>query len=151
MRRSNLRVCLGDCFAPAGLAMTLSGLEQFLDALASADAIPGGGSSAALAGAMAAGLVGMVCRVTMKNPPASETDALNRVINRADELRGELMTLIELDGESYRRVLQAYKTKQPEAIHSALVYATEIPMRTGMLCGEILTLAARIAPIARRS
>lgn len=126
-------------------------LVHFLDSLASASAIPGGGSSAALAGAVAAGLVAMVCRVTLKKPSNAEVDELGRVARQADELRAELMTLIELDGESFQRVVEAYKTKRDAEIQAALEYATEVPLRTAAFCGETLTLAALIAPKARKS
>jgi glutamate formiminotransferase/formiminotetrahydrofolate cyclodeaminase len=158
------------------MAITLQSLqlEKFLDSIASANPIPGGGSSAALAGAISAGLIAMVCRVTMKSQHGAENDdlvahqletanlsehsdpshqvaALGRVTHRADELRGELMALIELDGDSYRRVIEAHKTKQPEAIQAALIYATEIPLRTAALCDETLTLAAFIARNVKRN
>ncbi len=131
-------------------------LGKFLDSIASANPIPGGGSSAALCGAMAAGLVGMVCRVTMKSQRGVDTDELGRVAHRADELRHELLTLIELDGESYRQVLQAYKlpkenSARQQTIQDALVDATAIPMRTAKFCGEALALAAFIAPKAKRN
>lgn len=129
----------------------MADLNQFLDSLASANPLPGGGSAAALAGAMAAGLVGMVCRITMNNPATTGTDDLSHVLDRADKLRAELMTLIELDGDSYRGVMHAYKTKNQDTIQAALIHATEIPMRTALLCSETLTLAASIAPIARKS
>lgn len=126
-------------------------LETFLDALASANPIPGGGSAAALSGAIAAALVGMVCRVTHKSQHEVEDDELGGVAHRADEIRRELMTLIELDGGAYRRVMDAMKSKQPQAIQPALVYATETPLRTAALCGETLTLAATIANKIRKS
>jgi len=40
-------------------------VNEFLDALASKDAVPGGGSGAALAGALGAALVSMVCNLTI--------------------------------------------------------------------------------------
>jgi formiminotetrahydrofolate cyclodeaminase len=129
----------------------LPDLEQFLASVASANPIPGGGSSAALAGAIAAGLVGMVCRVTMKKRSVSAAIEMNDVTRRTDVLRAELMKLITLDGDSYRDVVQAYKGKQPHAIQVALKYATDTPLRTAANCGEILTLAASVAPKARES
>lgn len=131
--------------------MQSSGLADFLDDLASAAAIPGGGSSAALAGAIGAGLVAMVCRVTIKYQPDLSADALGQAALRADELRRELMSLIDLDGESFKRVIEANKTKSVEAIQSALIFATETPLRTGALCGQALALAASIKDKARAS
>jgi methenyltetrahydrofolate cyclohydrolase len=126
------------------------GLEQFLDSLASANPLPGGGSAAALSGAMAAALVGMVCRVTLKSMDI-QTSSLHAIANRADERRAELIMLIELDGDAYRGVMQAYKLKQPETLQTALIYATKIPLRTATLCAEILSFANSVMPIARPS
>jgi len=44
---------------------TAKTVDQFLDALASSEPVPGGGSGAALAGALAAGLLSMVCNLTI--------------------------------------------------------------------------------------
>lgn len=131
--------------------MQSSGLANFLDDLASAAAIPGGGSSAALAGAIGAGLVAMVCRVTIKYQPDTAADALGQAALRADELRRELMNLIDLDGESFQRVIEANRTKKPEAIQAALIFATETPLRTAALSGQALALAASIKDKARLS
>lgn len=128
-----------------------SGLADFLDDLASAAAIPGGGSSAALAGAIGAGLVAMVCRVTIKYQHDLSADALGQAALRADELRRGLMGLIDLDGESFKRVIEANKTKNAEAIQSALIFATETPLRTAALCEQALALAASIKDKTRSS
>ena len=68
--------------------------EAYLDALASADPTPGGGSAATLVGALAAALCAMVARVTMSTPklaPLHEEAAA--VAEDADDLRRRFMEL----------------------------------------------------------
>ena len=72
--------------------------EAYLDALASADPTPGGGSAATLVGALAAALCAMVARVTMSTPkraPLHEEAAA--VAEDADDLRRRFMELRPVD------------------------------------------------------
>ncbi len=126
-------------------------LVQFLDALASRDPVPGGGSTAALTGATAGGLVGMVCRVTIgKRGSESVENDLRAALDRAETLRGDLTNLIQRDGDAYMSVVEAYRlarknTAREPAIQRALQHATDVPLRVAESCAEILTLADSIA------
>ena len=78
-------------------------MGDFLDALASANPTPGGGSSAALSGAAAASLVSMVCLVMIENKSRASTEnGLRTIFDRAEELRHKLANLIPLDGAAYK-------------------------------------------------
>src|SRR5207248_3340135 len=74
-----------------------------LDRLASGEPAPGGGAAAALAGATAAALVAMACRVTARRAPS---EALAAAVDAADELRHRLMALMHEDVEAYAAVLE---------------------------------------------
>ena len=64
---------------------------QFLDALASGASTPGGGSTAALSGAMAAGLISMVCHLSIgKKQLADFESEAQAILARSEELRAEL-------------------------------------------------------------
>jgi formiminotetrahydrofolate cyclodeaminase len=65
-----------------------SPVRGFLDGLASNAPTPGGGSAAALAGALGAGLVSMVCQFTVGREKYADVEAdMRRVLERAEELR----------------------------------------------------------------
>src|SRR3954470_22917268 len=85
-------------------------VRRFLDELASAAPAPGGGSVAALAGAMAAGLLTMVCDLTIGKPRYAEFEAEAQALRkRAEALRGELQDLAQADVDVFNNLSAAYK------------------------------------------
>jgi glutamate formiminotransferase / formiminotetrahydrofolate cyclodeaminase len=115
-------------------------LEEFVAGIASPEAVPGGGSVSAFAGALAAALGSMVCGLTENRGKYKSVEP------RVKELHGYLSqnqgTLFELgreDSEAYQQVMEAYKlpketdeqkTTRSAAIQSATRQATEVPLRT---------------------
>lgn len=101
-------------------------VRQFLAAVRSPDPTPGGGSAAALAGAMGASLLAMVAGLP-KSRAATEEDArrLEAAGERATARAEELATLIDRDSEAYDLVVAAYKkpkgTDEEKAARSAAV------------------------------
>src|SRR5258708_25332232 len=87
-------------------------LRAFSDDLASAAAVPGGGSAAAYAGAMGAGLTAMVGRIAEKKTKSEATSAL---IAEADNLRADFLRLVAADSAAYAPAAQAMK--MPKATH----------------------------------
>ena len=74
-------------------------VQVFLEELAAASATPGGGSAAALAGAMGAGLVCMVCRLTIgRKRFADVEDELRAALEEAETLRVHLIELADALG-----------------------------------------------------
>jgi formiminotetrahydrofolate cyclodeaminase len=66
--------------------ITQNTLEEFLNALASKAPTPGGGSAAALIGAMGAGLISMVCNVTLGKKGMEEVAAEMRAVCTESEV-----------------------------------------------------------------
>ena len=136
-------------------------VDALLDRLASSDPVPGGGSAAALAGAMGAGLVAMVAELTAGRPEYAEHDGTVTELKAAALARkGLLLTLAEVDASAYEAVVSARrlpKDSEPErearatALRGAMVEAARVPMRTAVVAGEVLELAERIAPIGNRN
>lgn len=131
-------------------------LGAFLDALASSSPTPGGGSVAAMSGAMAAGLVSMVCALTVGKKQFADIEAEVRSIQaRAEALRRELQSLAEQDIEVFSRLSTAYKlprvteadaaTRQA-AIQEATRQAAEVPLRTAQAAAGVLPLCTALAP-----
>jgi methenyltetrahydrofolate cyclohydrolase len=129
-----------------------SSIERFLDELASRKATPGGGSAAAVMGAMAAALLSMVCNLTIGKTKYRDVEGeLNAVLARTEQLRGQLAEMIEEDVASFGAVIAAYampRNTQEElalraqAIQTALKEATQVPLRCCRVCCEIIDLSA---------
>ena len=72
--------------------------EAYLDALASADPTPGGGSAATLVGAMAAALCAMVARISLTSAKLAPVHAEAAAIAAdADKLRRRFVALRPID------------------------------------------------------
>ena len=138
-----------------------SAIEVFLADLASRKATPGGGSAAALMGAMGAALVSMVCNLTIgkKNHHEFEED-LTSVRRRAEDLRHDLTEMIEQDVQAFEAVISAYAmprhtqdeaAARAQAIQTALKSATLVPLRCCSACREVIALAAVVADKGHRN
>lgn len=128
-----------------------SAIEPFLDALASQAATPGGGSAAAIIGAMGAALVSMVCNLTIgKKKYADVEDEMTNVLNEAERLRRALTDMIQDDVQAFDAVMGAYgmaketdaeKAVRSEAIQAALIQATVVPLACCKVAREVIDLA----------
>jgi len=118
-------------------------LGEFLDRVASDRPTPGGGSVAAVAVALAAGLAGMAARLST----SQLADALE-LANQADASRLRAAPLAWADAESYGRVLDAYREPDPETrkarVRDALSGAADVPLAVAETGNEVAGLAARL-------
>ncbi len=122
-------------------------IGKFLDDLASKKPTPGGGATAALAGAMAASLVSMVAILSEKQEDQEETGEFKRIKEKANELRKELLKLADEDCQAYEGVMKAYRTDKREPgrlrkIQQALKKAAEVPLKTAQKSVEVVKLAS---------
>lgn len=121
-------------------------IAEFCDALASASPTPGGGGAAALTGALAAALGGMVGSLTEGKPKYAEVEADIRELDiNARRLRLELLELIELDARAFLALKEAYSLPKgapdrAEMVEKALKSACEPPLRIMRLCCELTAL-----------
>ena len=129
-------------------------IELFLDDLASRKPTPGGGSAAAVMGAMGAALVSMVCNLTIGRTQYRDfEEKLKSVLTKAEELRRDLIKMIEEDVQAFDSVMRAYhmprSTKDETAtraqvIQTALKAATLVPMRCCRACREVIILGRAV-------
>ena len=136
-------------------------VRDLTERLASRAPVPGGGSASALAGALGAALVEMVCELTVGKPEYEDVDAVARQISAsAGELRGSLLAAAEEDAAAYLDVVAARRlprdgdeerAARKAAIGEASVAATEVPLRVARLATEVLELAASIASVGNRN
>jgi formiminotetrahydrofolate cyclodeaminase len=129
-------------------------LQELLEELAGASATPGGGAAAALAGAMGAALVSMVCTLTIGKPRFVDVeDELRGVLAEAEILRQRLAELADADTHAFDRVMAAYRlpketpeerAQRHDAVQAALRQATQVPLETVEACASVVKLAAQI-------
>jgi formiminotetrahydrofolate cyclodeaminase len=130
-------------------------LRSFLDDVASDKPTPGGGSVAALSGALAAALLSMVCRLTIgKKGYENVQEDMKRLLKEAEEARVRMQQLAAEDAEAYDRVAEAFrmdrstpeaKERRRQAIQEALKGAAEVPLETAEKCVDVLRIAAEVA------
>jgi methenyltetrahydrofolate cyclohydrolase len=143
------------------MALRELSLEQFTKALASSAATPGGGSAAALSGALAAGLVAMVARITAADPEfADRADALDEIASEAEGLRNELVALVDEDSAAFDRVMAAFrlpketpelKEERSREIQAGYKAAVEPPLLVCRHALAVLALAGRAAELGNRN
>jgi methenyltetrahydrofolate cyclohydrolase len=132
--------------------LTVSG---FLDAIASPEPTPGGGTAAAIAGAMGASLVLMVTGlVRTRHNDEGDRAALTAARVEILPLRDRLIALADADADAYDQVTSAYKLPKAtdeeraargEAIQRALRAATLVPLDTVRAAVEAIAAAKTVA------
>ena len=133
---------------------TLS-VADLLHAFASNEPVPGGGSAAALAGAVGTSLLIMVAGLpnTLTGSP-EETADLAEASARLRPLLERLTSLIEEDSTAYAAVLEAIhlpkgadaeRTSRRAAIDAAMRRAIDVPMETMRCCQQALRGAVIVA------
>ncbi|HEX9705092.1 MAG TPA: glutamate formimidoyltransferase [Gemmatimonadales bacterium] len=132
-------------------------LDGWIDELASGAPVPGGGSAAALAGALAAGLVGMVARLTVGRKAYAAVEARARdILAEADKVRGELRLLVDEDAAAYAKVSEAYKVpkedpKRATKTDAALLVAARTPLEVARRAARLITLARELADAGNKN
>lgn len=129
-------------------SLSVSGL---LAAFRSGDPTPGGGSGAALAGAVGASLIAMVAGLPKS---AAETEDAKRELAAAGErctsVAVQLEALIDQDSDAYNLVVGAFrlpkgsdeeKAARSAAIQKAMIAATEAPLDVMRRCADALAAA----------
>jgi formiminotetrahydrofolate cyclodeaminase len=138
--------------------MTLTGtgpaetpFGELLDAVAAETPAPGGGSAAAWAAALAAGLVEMAAKFTLaRDEYAERWERMSEVRARAAELRGQLLALAERELHAYDPVLEALRLPREdpareERVREASSGAAESPLQIARAAAAVSELAAEAA------
>ena len=134
-------------------------VSEFLRQLAAEQPTPGGGSAAALAGALGAGLVRMVCVYTIARERYRDVDdRARRLLARAEELQGDFGRATEADAAAYQRFADAQQLPPDSqgaarlaAVQQALRDSTDVPLDVAAAAGELVGLAHVAAEIGNES
>jgi formiminotetrahydrofolate cyclodeaminase len=136
-------------------------LQEYLDDLASDRPTPGGGSTAALSGAMGAALTCMVARLTLGKADYAEVQPeIESIIERAELLRTRFQQLIQADIEAYGQLSACFKmprttdeerVARTKAIQEQLVEAALVPLEMAERAAELVRDCQRIAEIGNKN
>jgi len=141
--------------------LTTMAVADLLDAFASNDPVPGGGSASALAGALGTSLLLMVAAMTKtKSGTPEETADLAAAAARLRPLRDRLIGLVDTDSEAYAAVAAAFKlprntdeekAARKAAVQTATKQATEVPLETMRACRDAVRHAVIVARCGNRN
>jgi formiminotetrahydrofolate cyclodeaminase len=149
---------MADSPAPRFGSMTLDG---FVEQLASSAPIPGGGSAAAVAASLAAGLVAMVAGLSADRSAYARFAATHVRAGAAGRtLAARLLELADEDAAAYGALAAAMKrpratdeekAARANAIHAAAVTAAEVPLRTLEACRDVVVASEALAGRSNRN
>lgn len=129
----------------------IEALERVFDP---SDNSTGGGTASCVAGAMAAGLIGMVARLSMGKEELMPAEHYKRIARRAEQLSRELFDGGRIDSDAFDVVSSAFKmpketTEQKQtrslAIQKGMLHCTEVPLANALKCREVSNLADQLA------
>ena len=126
-------------------------LRDFLATLSSDAPTPGGGSGAAVTGALGASLVGMLAALTLgRKKYAEHEELMEAIVAQAQEHRDALVKLAADDAQAYSAVSAAFKLPKSSddekkarraAIQEALKGACDVPLKVMEECLAVIGLA----------
>ena len=125
-------------------------VTEFANVLASDAPAPGGGSTAALSGALGAALTAMVCRLTEgKKAFAEHRESILEVMAKAEALQGKFLDVMDWDTDAFMVVSNAFampkatdeeKAARSAAIQKGLEGCTATPFEMMQLAAETIEL-----------
>ncbi len=130
-------------------------VKDFLNKVAGSDPVPGGGSIAALNGALASALAAMVANLTIgKKKYAEVQEDMQAITQEAERLMGDFTADIDRDSDAYDRVFACFKmpkeTDEEKAARSAAIqeatkYAAQVPLEVARRACALMPLIAEVA------
>lgn len=125
-------------------------LEGFLKELSSSSPAPGGGSVAALMGALGSALASMVSNLTLgKKGYENLEEDIKRLLELSEDLKEKLLLKVDEDTEAFNSFMSALKLpkdneERKKAIEEALKVATLLPLSVMELSLEVLKLSKEL-------
>jgi glutamate formiminotransferase/formiminotetrahydrofolate cyclodeaminase len=136
----------------AATALVAKTVNEFVDEVSRESPAPGGGSIAALAGALGAALASMVSNLSIGKRGTEEVEAdLKPVADRAQELKDALVRAVDDDTNAFNAYMEARRLPEAtdeekrgkhRAIQDGLKQAIAVPLRTARLSAEAIDVAA---------
>ncbi|MEG2593371.1 MAG: cyclodeaminase/cyclohydrolase family protein [Bacteroides sp.] len=136
-------------------------VKEFLVKVAGSDPVPGGGSIAALNGAIASSLAAMVAGLTIGKKGYEEHEELmSYLCTVAQQQQALFVADVDRDSEAYNRVFDCFKlpksTDEEKAVRSAAIQeatkqAALIPMQVAHRAFELMGIIADVARLGNRN
>ena len=113
-------------------------LKAYVDVLAKKEPVPGGGSAAALTGALGASLLCMVARYSKgKSQSKAIESRIHKILEQSENIQKSFLELVDLDAQVYLKVVRA----TAKAKKTALKEARKVPKEVCRLCYKAIGLA----------
>lgn len=148
-------------FKETGKTLVSLDLRTFANEVSMDSPAPGGGSVAALCGALSAALSSMVANLTYGKKGYEESgENMKRVAVRAQELLDELLRAVDLDTRAFNRVMEAFRLpkgteeqnrEREAAVEEASQGATLVPLGVLAAAAELVELAEVVARKGNRN
>jgi formiminotetrahydrofolate cyclodeaminase len=131
----------------------VSGNDMLAKIIDSDNTTVGGGASSALVGAMAAGMIAMVSKLSVKKDYGLSVDKHMAIASELDQLAFELVEGGKRDEEAFISLMSAYrmpknndeeKSIRTDAIHHGSVLASNVPKENGLMCLKVYELGLAI-------
>lgn len=136
-------------------------LKEFANELSLDSPTPGGGSTAALCGALSASLSSMVANLTVGKKGYEKVQReMRKIAEQAQLLKDEYLQFVDLDAQAFNKVMDAYKlpkttgeqaVERDRAVEEATKEATLVPLRVLTKCIDLLKLAQKVARKGNRN
>lgn len=129
---------------------------EFTEKLASSAPVPGGGGAAAMGGALSAALCCMSAVLSVdKKACAVNKEEIQRVLDDAESVRKELLSLIDADAEGFEPLAAAYSIpkdspNRDEELYKASMAACRAPMKIMECCAKVIELLEELRPICSK-
>jgi len=126
-------------------------LREFADQVSLDTPVPGGGSVAAVAGALAAALSAMVANLTVRRRGRRDAGAQwKRLAVEAQDLKDRLLALVHEDSAAFERVLEARRlpadsAERARALADATLHAASVPSEVLRCCERVAELSEEAA------
>ena len=136
-------------------------VKDFLDKVAGSDPVPGGGSVAALNGAIASALAAMVASLTIgKKGYETHEELMRHIFDIAVQSKNVFVEDIDRDSEAYDSVFACFKMPKASdeekaarsiAIQEATKFAALIPMQVARNAYELMNIIMDVARLGNRN
>lgn len=136
-------------------------VKEFLDKVAGSDPVPGGGSVAALNGAIASALTAMVAGLTIGKKGYEDTaEIMQHIQSLALGQKAGFVADVDRDSEAYNKVFACFKlpkntdeekSTRSIAIQEATKFAALVPMQVARNAYELMSIIADIAKLGNRN
>ena len=126
-------------------------IQEFLDDLSSSNSIPGGGSAAALSGALNAAVISFIANLTIGKEKYKEVEAeAKEILAESEELKKEMLLMIDQDSRILSDILDSYKAGDKNKVKTVCQDAVEFSMDMTKKAVRLMRLSLEISEIGNR-